>query len=257
MTSDDLFYQTRFNRALDKYRLENHERFNIGTYKEKTLHMVLKYFFCPDSSFHEIKYKGYVCDIKNDEGITEIQTGSFDKMRAKLATFLAEDRVNVVYPIIYERYVNWIDPDTSEVLSRARYPRRKQIFSSLEELTKIREFLTNENLTITLMSLKAEDFRLLDGAGENKKLRATKYDRVPVELVSLMTLHTPSDYEKLIPPQLPDEFTVPELRKIMKIKSRQAYFAVNALFAAGALIKGEMRGKAQIYVRASCVNTED
>ena len=62
----------------------------IGTYKERTLHAVLKKFFEPDESKHEIKYKGYIADIINDNGISEIQTTAFHKMRKKLECFLED-----------------------------------------------------------------------------------------------------------------------------------------------------------------------
>lgn len=39
---------------------------STGTYNEKTVHSVLKALFEPDKSFHEVKYKGLIADIKRD-----------------------------------------------------------------------------------------------------------------------------------------------------------------------------------------------
>ena len=60
----------------------------IGTLGEKTLHAVLKNYFEPNAANHEIKVGGFVADIVNDKGVTEIQTRSFDRLKRKLSTFL-------------------------------------------------------------------------------------------------------------------------------------------------------------------------
>ena len=60
----------------------------IGTLSERVTHRVLKYYFEPDPNFHEVKYLGSVADIKNSDGIIEIQTKGLDRLRGKLHKFL-------------------------------------------------------------------------------------------------------------------------------------------------------------------------
>lgn len=71
----------------------------IGTLGERTLHMVLKRYFEPDESLHEIRVGGFVADIVRPNGIIEIQTRDFSKLRRKLAAFLELGPVTVVYPV--------------------------------------------------------------------------------------------------------------------------------------------------------------
>lgn len=60
-----------------------HERYNIGTYKEKELHIILKKYFEPDSTYHEIKTNGFIADINRDGVITEIETSGFFRTKTE------------------------------------------------------------------------------------------------------------------------------------------------------------------------------
>ena len=73
----------------------------IGTYSEKTVHALLKQYFEPDSRYHEVKYAGYIADIKHDNRIVEIQSTQLYRLRKKLAVFCQECEVNVVYPVCW------------------------------------------------------------------------------------------------------------------------------------------------------------
>ena len=53
----------------------------IGTYMERTLHSALKNYYEPDPEKQEKRFLGYVADIVNENGITEIQTRNFNSMR--------------------------------------------------------------------------------------------------------------------------------------------------------------------------------
>ena len=46
---------------------------SIGEYMEKSIHSVLKNYFEKDEAFQEVKVDSYICDIKNEYGIIEIQ----------------------------------------------------------------------------------------------------------------------------------------------------------------------------------------
>lgn len=72
----------------------------VGTLSEKYLHALLKNFFEPDKSCHEVKVGRFTADIlHSDNSITEIQTRSLNKLREKLEYYLLEGhKVRVVYP---------------------------------------------------------------------------------------------------------------------------------------------------------------
>ena len=43
----------------------------IGILNERTLHAALKRYYEPDTSCHEVRYKGYVADVLNAQGVIE------------------------------------------------------------------------------------------------------------------------------------------------------------------------------------------
>ena len=105
----------RFLAACDRIIHTEHIENGIGTLSEKTVHSVLKYYLEPDTSFHEVKTGRYVADIRTPDGIYEIQTRQFNKLRNKLEAFLPEYSVTVVYPIPHIKYLRWIDGQTGEI----------------------------------------------------------------------------------------------------------------------------------------------
>ena len=115
----------------------------IGTLSEKTLHAALKAYYEPDDESREVALGGFVADIVGEEGIIEIQTRSFERLRGKLEAFLEAARVTVVYPVAVERQLRWIDPETGEVLPPRGSTKKGIPFDVLPELYKIKPLLTH------------------------------------------------------------------------------------------------------------------
>ena len=69
--------EVRFRAAVARALLRHRE--GIGMLGEKSLHSALKYYYEPDETKHEIAFEGFFADIMNEDGITEIQTGSLLK----------------------------------------------------------------------------------------------------------------------------------------------------------------------------------
>ena len=90
--------QTLFSEACYKMIGALQGQNGIGTLREKTIHSVLKYYYAPDSAYHEIKIGSYVADICVDGEIFEVQTRNFNTMRDKLDFFLKEHDVPIKLP---------------------------------------------------------------------------------------------------------------------------------------------------------------
>ena len=90
----------------------------IGELNEKTLHLTLKNYIDPDPSHHEVTLSGSVCDIVNEDGITEIETRSFTNLSKKLNKLLDIAPVTVVFPIGQKIWVRFIDNETGEISER-------------------------------------------------------------------------------------------------------------------------------------------
>ena len=192
----------RFNAAKEKIIGKKHNDKGIGTLSEKTVHGVLKHFFEPDEDCHEVALNGYFADIYNDSGVIEIQTRQLNKLREKLAVFLNYYPVTVVYPMPANKWLSWINPETGETGGRRKSPRHFTIYDSFFELYKIKSYLKNPNLTIKLVLMDVEEYKLLNGWDNSKKRGAWRYDRIPVGIREIVVLEQPEDYMQFVPYEL-------------------------------------------------------
>jgi hypothetical protein len=223
-----------------------HVRNGIGTLGEKTLHAVLKRYFEPDAGAHEVKIGGYVADIVGESGVIEIQTGSFHKLRKKLASFLEVTAVTVVYPVAAVKWLSWID-GTGVVSNKRKSPKKGTPYAVFFELYKIKQLLTHKNLRLCVVMLSIEEYRRLDGWSRDKKRGSTRYERIPVALTGEIHIESVSDYARLIPDALPREFTVKDFQKASGLSPRSAGLALNVLHHVGAAERVGKRGNAFVY----------
>ncbi len=201
----------------------------IGRLSEKTLHSVLKYYFEPDETKHEIKIAGYYADIANADGIYEIQTASFGNLRPKLQVFLPSWPVHVIYPIAQTKYLSWVHPESGEITPPRKSPKKGSQYEIAKELVFIKPFLQNPNLTITAVLLDIEEYKLQNGFGKQNKFRASKYERIPLAINSLHTMGGAHGFSTLLPPALPSPFSTKDYAKAAAVPQRIASMAVNIL----------------------------
>lgn len=233
-----------------------HLRDGIGTYKEKKLHLILKEYFVRSSEDREVPFRGFICDGKEGEVITEVMTGSLSGMREKLGTFLPDHRVNVIFPLIAEKTLVWIDPETGET-SRGRISPRKDALSRLlSETVYILDYLDSPNLTLTAVTLKADEFRIKNGRGKDKKIKAEKVDRIPTELIAVTEYYPASDMALFLPDGLPERFTRDDVSKATGFKGRRLSGAVKALVKTGVIVDTESGGRPRYYERANGQKTQ-
>ena len=220
----------------------------VGTLSEKMLHRVLKYCYDPNPVNHEVEVLGSIADIKNEQGIIEIQTREFGNLVPKLAKFLPQYRVNVVYPIVTDKIIRYVDKEDGSVSEPKKSPRHLCAYDAAKELRAISRFIGDENLTVTLLFMRAEEYRLLDGWDKTKKKGATKLERLPTEIVGEMILKGKEDYLALLPDALPERFSAAEHARLIKRTSRAAYHPLRLLFDLGLLAR-EQCGRAYVYSR--------
>jgi hypothetical protein len=211
-------------------RRNNNEGYSgIGTLSEKTIHAALKNYFA-DENCQEVKVGSFVADAKTEDGIFEIQTRHFYTQKKKLEAFLPEYKVCLVYPVRHHRVLHWVDPETGEVTDGRKSPKIDRGYGIFHEMYGIREFINHENLTFCLMYIDSDEYKYLDGYGEDKKKHATRIDGVPTELVAEINLCAPEDYIIFIPEELRnEEFTSLSFSKGAKISRSLAQEALNVM----------------------------
>lgn len=215
----------------------------IGTYQEKTLHKIVKNFYETDINKQEVKVNGFVADILNDNEIIEIQTRAFNKLVPKLNEYLKDYKVNIVYPIPYIKYVCWLD-NGGCLVSERKSPKKGSIYDSIKELYKIKWFLNNPNLKVTLLFINLKEYRNLDGYSKDKKKGSTRFDRVPSELVDEVVI---DNLKIFVPYDYDEEFSSKEFAKKIHKPLFQIQTLLNILNYNSIVEVVRKEGKLNIY----------
>lgn len=223
------------------------QRFGIGTLSEKTVHAILKNYYQPDEDHQEIPIENYVADIYADGEIIEIQTRQFDKMRGKLAAFLPLYPVTIVYPIPHEKWIIWIDEESGELSKKRKSPLKGSPYAVFPELYKIKMFLKDPHLRLRLVFLDIEEYKLLNGWSRDRKRGASRYDRIPTQLVREVEIACPQDFMQFVPFELEGPFTSKDFAKAARISLPLSQTALNILHHMGTVERVGKKGNLYLY----------
>ena len=155
--------------------------------------------------------------------------------------------VTVVYPFPRTRYLIWTDPATGETSRPRKSPKIGTPLTALHELYHIRTLLGVEALTVELLLVDLDEYRLLDGYGKSKKKGSTLGEKIPRGEPELIRLQTVEDYQALLPADLPTEFTAPQFGKLTGLRGRSVYSAIHVLEELGILQAQGTQGRAVLY----------
>lgn len=214
----------------------------INTYNESDLHATLKKLYALEyNGKTEIPIQNWICDIVTpDKHIFEIQTANVSKLAAKTKELLSQGyKVTIVHPLIQKKTIATYTA-SGELLSQRKSPRQESIYSLFRELTGIYQVLTKERFTLEVIFTEITEIRrkvekptqlinksrrfLKDWIPQGKKLEA---------ITKKMCFQTKADYTALIPKNLPDMFTIPELTKaISSIPEITALNKTSSVYAA-------------------------
>lgn len=236
--------------ALSKVLDGEHKRAGIGTYGEKTVHSVLKNYFEPFEDSHEQKVGGFVADIVGENGIIEIQTAGFDRLRKKLAAFLEVSDVTVVYPIPLNKWLIPIDPETGRVGRKRKSPKKGSPYDIFPELYKIKPFLPNERLHFCIVMLDVEEYRQppeTTGLRRGRRKGSTRYDRIPIALCDELHFDKLSDWLYFVPNGLESEYTSHDFAEKARVHTSVAQLVLNILTALGVTERIGKQGRSYLY----------
>lgn len=223
----------------------------VGGLSEKSLHKILKLTIEPNSENHEVKFLGSVADIKNEDGIFEIQSKNPYLLEKKLKKFLPTTPVTLVMPIICEKYIRWIDVETGEISEPKKSPKKEDVYTALNALMPIASFIFDPNFSVKLMLLCADEYKRLDGWDKTRKKGGSKADRIPSELIEVIDLKEPEDFMKYIPRELSEIFLARDFALAIKRPSRFTYYVIKFFERLGLISKAGKQGRAFVYKKTS------
>jgi hypothetical protein len=191
----------------------------IGTLGEKSLHAAVKRWYAQDGDTLELPVDGYHIDIVRPDPLTliEIQTRHFHAMKPKLNALLPHYRVHVVHPIAVQRTITLLDAEAKRELSRRKSPKRGRVEEVFRELVRIPDLMSHANFTLEVLLIHDEEIRRDDGQGSWRRKKQSIYDRRLLDVVGSVALTCVDDARALLPPTLPEIFTVNDLAKAAKL----------------------------------------
>lgn len=235
-----------FEQAKLKVLLKQHEQHGFGTLQEKTVHAVMKLYYEPNIDYHEVPIEGFIADIYTGSRIIEIQNGNFNRLRDKLAAFLPHYPVTVVLPIPHYKWLIWMDEESGELSKKHKSPVTGSVYSAFPELYKIKNFLTDPNLSFAFPLIDMDEYRLLNGWSKDRKKGSNRYDRMPLALFDEVQFDRPEDFIQVIPYEL-EEFTVKEFAKAAKIHCDLARVTLHILHSMKLVDRVGKRGREYLY----------
>ncbi len=220
----------------------------IGLLRESSLHAAMKDYLSRPLDRFEERVGKHVIDIVREDGLVEIQTANFSKLRPKLAALLAMHPIRIVFPVAAEKWIVHVDR-TGKELKRRRSPRKGRMEDLLTELTQIISFVADPNLSVEAILVSAEEIRHDDGKGSWRRKGVSIVDRRLVDVLGRTLFAGPSDYLRFLPPDLPERFTNSELSRIAGKNRRDAQTITYCLRRLGLLEACGKRGREIEYRR--------
>lgn len=185
-----------------------------------------------------------------EHGVIEIQSRSLFKLIPKLDAFLEACPVTVVHPLIGKKWVAWYTPEGVPV-SRTRAPGKLRLTDAVPELYALKYMLDNPRFHFCICVVEAEEQRLLDGVGKDRKRRSTRLDRIPLALMQEVHFDCPADYMQLFPVDVPEVFGSREIAQAGHMRRDTARMLLNLLCYLELIQPAEQRGNAKYYRRGA------
>ena len=239
--------------------LREKERDGIGLYAEKRLHSVLKRWMYGDFAAHEQKVperggklSRFVADILTPEGeIIEIQTGELYPLARKIAFYMEETdhRITLVHPLIAEKQISWLEPETGELVSRSRSPKKDSVRSGIALLKPFVPYLGDPRFSLLFPFVELDEYRLLDGYGKARKLRSHRYELIPLALRDCVALCEKADFLSYFPADLPEKFTAKIFGKYTRLRGYALYDAIAVFESLGAITRLGKEGRSTVFSR--------
>ncbi|MBQ5316820.1 MAG: hypothetical protein J6I96_04630 [Oscillospiraceae bacterium] len=239
----------RFEEACKRVREGGRLIKGIGTKGEGSVHAVLKNYFENDQESQELSVGRHIADIVGERGIIEIQTSHFSALREKLAAFLPNTHVTVVYPVFLNKRIVSLSED-GEVLRSRISPLKGTAFEIFRELFPIAHFLKDKNLSFVIMILDCDEYRIPPaaiGKPARRHDRLSVTDRFPTKLIDEISIEVPCDWEKLIPCLRNDGYTTSDLSELIHLPRKYTSVALSVLHRGGIIKRIGKRGRSFTY----------
>ena len=213
---------------------------------EQTLHEQLKEYYARETGEIESPLGDYKVDVVRGDLLIEIQTRSFSSIRDKLRDLAQENRIRLVHPIAYQKWITRLDKDKNQV-GRRKSPRRGRVEDIFYELVYLPKLLMNPNFELEIVMVDLEEYWIDDGRGSWRRRRWSIHDKRMRELRERHLFSSPEDFKALFPESLPNEFTSRMLSKETGLSTRLAQKMLYCLTKMNIVARNGKKGRSYLY----------
>ena len=206
----------KFQNACEQVIARGRAEMGIGSLGEKYMHLILKNFICENTDCHEVGQGRYFADVLVEDTVYEIQTGGYYPLKKKLQYYLSESekRVVIVTPVVRRKRLIWVDPEDGSVTEGRRATVPHAWIKILREMYWLCGELDFDRVSFWFPVVSVDEYRKRDGFGKDKKIKATKIEKIPRELLDIEEVTCAEDVARLfLPAELPERFTAAEFSR--------------------------------------------
>jgi hypothetical protein len=202
---------------------------------ETALHADLKAWYAKPGDEMEVRFEGYIIDVKRGDTLIEIQTRSFSSIKAKLLDLVPRHPVRLVYPIAQDRWIVKMDQDRATELSRRKSPKHGKLVHVFDELIRFPTLLADPNLTLELLLIQEEELRHHEPHRKSRRSWSRRgwmtHTRRLVDVLATHRFDSPADLASLLPAALSSATALPftttdlaaELHESKRLAQKMAY----------------------------------
>ena len=214
---------------------------------ETSLHAALKNLYAGTDGRQEALVAGYQIDVVQGNLLIEIQTGNFSAIKEKLISLLPSHPILLVHPIAIEKKIIQFPATGETPLYKRKSPRRGRLEDLFSELIRIPQLIAHPNLQIEVLLIREEEIRRADGRGSWRRKGTSIIDHRLIEVVNRSHFTQPADFDRFIPPGLPELFTSRDIAKALSIRLPLAYRMTYCLKKMGLIKPDGKRGRTMLY----------
>jgi len=177
---------------------------------ETTLHRQLKALYAGPDAACEVQVDGYRIDAVVSDRLIEIQQASLSALRTKVRTLLDKHRVLIVKPLAANKLIIRRDPKSHRIVSQRRSPQHETVWDLFLELVHFRDVFPHPRLTLEVVLVDIDEYRNERPTRRRRRAHSVQ-DRILRRLGERHRFQTADDLLRLLPDDLPPEFTTVEL----------------------------------------------
>ncbi len=213
---------------------------------EYSLHAQIKTHYAKPNDQLEAKLGNHIVDILRGNLVIEVQTKNFSALKEKLQTLTKNHPVQIVYPLTEQKWITYVTKD-NVVLSQRKSPRKGRLTDVFRELVRIPDMIGAENVSLEILFIEEEEVRCADGKGSWRRKGVSIKDRKLLRINRSLFFQSKTDFLKVLPEGLNEEFTNSELAKLAKIPARTAQQITYCLRKSGIILVSGKKGRALTF----------